>query len=192
MNTFNIPPKCVIPIFAPGGQSYAFHGSAITVKYNGRKLLLTAAHVDDGTDGSGEIYYCGADQKMHALPEGRVMTNAPSGQGRAADLFDCSVLPVDDEAAALIEGLKFQFFELLDFSFQQSPKSHLIFCGFPNEKQKVHEMHEQTVVHAVPVAFHSNPATPEVYQKLGRVFKMVEPFRADRVGVGACIILIAS
>jgi len=31
-----------------------------------------------------------------------------------------------------------------------------------------------------------------IYQVLGRVFKMVEPFRADRVGVGACIILIAS
>jgi len=49
-----------------------------------------------------------------------------------------------------------------------------------------------TEIRDIPVMYSALKKDFEYRVELGRVFKMVEPFRADRVGVGACIILIAS
>lgn len=125
--------NAVRPIYCATEQGKAEHlGSCVLLKWKGRSLLLTAAHVIDANKVTS--LYIPAQKKLRKL-EGSGISTTPPGGMRERDKLDFAILELSPD---LIQELgEIRFIEGHEIAGTESTRGHAFMAfGYPNSKNK--------------------------------------------------------
>jgi hypothetical protein len=139
-------------------------GSAVLLSHEGKRYIVTAAHVLDLYE--GRPYFIGTDSTWVQLPGSFRAINPPAG-GREADVYDFAFAPVSEEYARGLEGCEFLTAAHIGtrdtLVFDGAHRSKYVAFGYPLNRLELKRGSHQTTTNNL--AFISNIAPRAKYTK---------------------------
>lgn len=108
-------------------------GSCVLLEYQGKNILVTAAHVIDQNKFTS--LYVSGETNLVQIKGNCLITSAPNGD-RDKDKFDFSILPISKELALAIGNA--YFIPEIEWETQELPENErcCLALGFPNSRNK--------------------------------------------------------